>query len=125
MKSAKAPELKPALVILYHGTSEVKAVEIRQKGQFRAWTYFAKNLHDALEFGGPIVFEVVFLKKDIPDNWQVRSDEKIPTSRVAEITRFTSKSIFKNPELNDLVSESNSDNSQSHYGFYDNYSKYY
>ena len=44
MKSAKAPELKPALVILYHGTSEEKAVTIRQKGQFIAWTYFAKNL---------------------------------------------------------------------------------
>jgi hypothetical protein len=125
MKSAKAPELKPALVILYHGTNEEKAVTIRQKGQFIAWTYFAKNLHDALEFGGPVVFEVAFLKKDIPNNWQVRSDDKILTSRIVQITRFTSKIIFKNPEINDLVFESNSDNSKSDYTFYDNYSKYY
>lgn len=61
--------------ICYHGTNEGNAQSILKTG-FRYGTWFAANLQDALAFGGPHVFEVVFDR--IPQYWQFHVDEEIP-----------------------------------------------
>lgn len=48
------------LRICYHGTDLEHATQIWRDGRFLDHTWFAKNLQDAIEFGGLHIFEVVF-----------------------------------------------------------------
>ena len=63
------------LRICYHGTNQ-EAGEAIQKEGFRVGTYFAAHLEDALTFGGPYVFEVLFLDPGDPPPWQPRGSSR-------------------------------------------------
>ena len=70
--------------IWFHGTNATAAEVIRQEG-FKAGTYFAAHLEDALSYGGPCVFEVV--GDWSKENWQVVSAEPVPASCIASSRR--------------------------------------
>jgi len=70
-------------MIWYHGTSNKNAKTIYRAGCFKAGTWFARHLEDAVEFGGPYVFAVRVRFKT--RKWQVCCLNKILIDRVAEI----------------------------------------
>jgi hypothetical protein len=76
------------LVVLYHGTKFKYVADQILKVGFKTWTFFSRDLNDALRMGGKYVFTVVFDKADIPDNWQVRCENQIPPDRIIQLYRF-------------------------------------
>ena len=62
------------LEVLYHGTKFKKNADRILKEGFKEWSYFATDLNTAIGQGGKYVFEVAFLKSDLPDYWQVRCE---------------------------------------------------
>ena len=98
-----------------------------KSGYFKPWTYFSKDMADAIEMGGPVVFLVVFIKEDLPNYWQAFCQEKIPISRIVATEKITKEVLTTNCSLLNQIDESTKeDNLQNPgYAFYDNYSKYY
>lgn len=98
--------------IWFHGTNADAAESIRREG-FRVGTWLARNLQDALAFGGPWVFEVALGGERIsPDaGWQIHTLEPIPPDRIVALTAFTQQVVFDNPGLRREVFESNADGS--------------
>ncbi len=90
--------------ICYHGTNLKNASAIRKKG-FRPETWFAKNLQDALSFGGLHLFEVVF--DNPPDNWQFHTAIWISPDKIAKYMIYERQTEFENKTLQKLVFESN------------------
>jgi len=72
--------------ICYHGTDHESAKFILLQG-FRARTYFAAHLEDALAFGGPFVFEVWF--RIVPADWQFMVARRIPAKQIRSLTRYS------------------------------------
>jgi hypothetical protein len=83
-------EPAPDINICWHGTDEETAQIILREG-FKPHTHFAAHIEDALAFGGPFVFDVVF-DKPAP-HWQFRPEEAIPPSRIRCLTQFWSKTL--------------------------------
>lgn len=92
--------------ICYHGTSKQNARSILKEG-FRPDTWFARNLQDAVGFGGSHVFEVVF--DSPPDHWQFHVPKKIKPDRIVRYMIYKRKLIFKNAELSGKIFSSNND----------------
>lgn len=89
--------------VLYHGTKfKYNAFKILKEG-FKEWSYFSSNLNNAVGFGGKYVFEVVFLKSDLPDYWQVRCENRIPPERIVRMSKYKSQEIIKNKTLEKKV----------------------
>lgn len=78
--------------IVFHGTDADAAQSILREG-FRDWTYFARALEDAVEFGGDHIFEVCV---DLPDsdNWQPRLSGVKP-DQVVRLYRFDRTDLFR------------------------------
>src|SRR5258706_10476613 len=82
--------------ICWHGTDEKTAKIILREG-FKPYTHFAAHIEDALAFGGPFVFDVIF---DEPaPHWQFRPEEAIPPSRIRTLTQFWSKTVYGEPSF--------------------------
>ena len=95
------------LCICYHGTTTSLANRILQQG-FRAGTYFALHLEDALTFGGLHIFEVSFTKCDLPNGWQFRIAQAVSTKQIVRLRKFVNpRELFSNVELREKVFESN------------------
>lgn len=95
-----------AVHIWFHGTNEKAAHAILETG-FRAGTYFAKNLADAIGYGGRFVFEVAIqFRADYSDlPWQVTTAEPIPPGRIVRLTKFTEEIMHDDPQLRKKVFE--------------------
>lgn len=72
---------KRAQRVWFHGTNYRTALKIEKEG-FRAGTYFARHMEDAVEFGGPCIFWVRVQFVSTPLRWQVCSANKIPASAI-------------------------------------------
>ena len=94
------------LTICYHGTTEKNAVLIEKVG-FIAWTYFAKHLEDAVEFGGNHIFEVMFKNNEIPDNWQFRLPKCVSLKNIICHYEFNKTKISENTNLRKKIFDSN------------------
>jgi len=101
------------LHILYHGTSKENADKILKEG-FNKYTYFAKNLNDALMMGGEYVFGVAFKHYKAPDwfenfrCWQIRNKRHIPPSKIVGLVKYSMEEILINKELSNKVFKSES-----------------
>ena len=87
----EAAESKPETYICWHGTDEATAQIILREG-FKPYTHFAAHMEDAIAFGGPFVFDVIF--DEAPPNWQFRPPERIQPDRIRALTRFWSMTLF-------------------------------
>ncbi len=83
--------------VCYHGTNQENAQSIIKTG-FRLGTWFAANLQDALAYGGPHVFQVVFHFEE-PPNWQFMVDEEVSTDRIVQYSVFEQRIIVENDTL--------------------------
>jgi hypothetical protein len=93
-------ENKYEFVILYHGTNLFKTAKIILKEGFKEYTYFSENLYPAIFQGGKYVFEVLFIKNNLPNNWQVRCKNKISPDRILSLTLYkNNKKLRNNKEL--------------------------
>lgn len=84
------------LEVLYHGTKFKKTADKILKEGFAEYSYFAKNLNDAIGMGGKYIFQVVFLKTELPDYWQVRCENQIPPHRIIRLDKFIETPVYKN-----------------------------
>jgi hypothetical protein len=89
--------------IWFHGTDLKAAEQIRREG-FRAGSWFAEALEDALEFGGKVVFEVALDHRPVEDgNWQMCIADIVPFDAIVSITRYHTGKIFENQTLRKAV----------------------
>ncbi len=87
--------------ICYHGTTdEAHAESILTEG-FLVGTYFARHLEDALGFGGPHVFGVVFAAP--PEGWQFTCPVQIDKKCIVSYRIYDVRSVFENEELRKTV----------------------
>jgi hypothetical protein len=94
------------LKIWYHGTTEDAARSILREG-FRAGTYFAEHLEDAVWFGGGFVFEVAFPATWTSEaGWQMTVAERFSPDRIVGLWRFTPEQLHENAALRTAVFES-------------------
>lgn len=89
--------------VLFHGTKFKKTADKILKDGFNELSYFAYNLNDAYFFGGKYVFEVAFVKSELPKYWQVRCENKIPSNRIIKVTKFKHISIYLNKNTQKAV----------------------
>jgi hypothetical protein len=94
------------LCICYHGTNAENAESIKREG-FRAWTYFARHLEDAVGYGGVNIFEVSFITDKVPNNWQFRIRRKVNASKIVRHYVFNKTIISENSKLLDRIFKSN------------------
>lgn len=91
------------LEVLYHGTKfKYTANKILKEG-FQEWSYFAVDLSTAIGQGGKYVFEVVFLKNDLPEYWQVRCENSIPPNRILRLSKYKKVRVFANTNTQNRV----------------------
>jgi len=83
-------------VACYHGTNAEAAQSILKMG-FYSYTWFAAHLEDAIGYGGPHIFEVVF--DDPPETWQFRPLIAVPKERIVSYSVFQQRIVFVNEEL--------------------------
>ena len=79
-----------ASFVAFHGTSAANAESIHQEG-FRAGTYFAFDVKDAIAFGGRHVFKVNFSGghfEGIPDGWQFHLRDPYPPTIIESLTAY-------------------------------------
>jgi len=102
-------ELRSKLLhIVYHGTSKEKAESILKEG-FKPWTYFAKDLSEALMYGGGYVFEVVMEHKGAPEwfehfrCWQIMNRKHIPITKIITLRKYSREEIFANEKVRKKV----------------------
>ena len=94
------------LQICYHGTSKENATSIQDKG-FEKGSWFALSLQDALEFGGPYVFSVLFEKDLIPDSWQFFTPKSVAATRIISLNQYTEVELYENKALREKIFKSN------------------
>lgn len=94
--------------IYFHGTNRRAALSILRNG-FRARTYFACHLEDAIAFGGCHVLEVVIPHR--VNDWQFHSLKKVNKKYIVGYTVFTKRILLDNPNLRRKVFEANQDGS--------------
>ena len=83
--AAPAPSpLTEEQVVWFHGTSRENAEIIKRDG-FKAGTWFARHMEDAVEFGGPYVFWVKVKFSAVPSaNWQVCCENALPPMTIQQ-----------------------------------------
>ena len=91
------------LIILYHGTKFKYVADKILKEGFKEWTYFATDIGTAISQGGKYVFEVVFITSDLPDNWQVRCENKIIPERIVGLTKYDQTILVNNKKLRNEI----------------------
>ena len=82
------------MVIAYHGTRPENVDSILREG-FPVGTYFAYNLEDAREFGGPCVFVAKFNEEGfqgIEDGWQFHLREPLAPEAILTLLRVQASS---------------------------------
>ena len=89
--------------VLYHGTKFKKTADKILKEGFKDWSYFATDLNTAIGQGGKYVFEVAFLKIDLPSYWQLRCEHKITPDRIIRMCKYEETELFRNNKLQDKV----------------------
>lgn len=79
--------------IWYHGTNRKNALSIQKNG-FRIGTWFARNIHDAIQFGGKYIFSVGLECEKVGSNvtWQCRTLEAIPAEAIYSLLEI--KTIY-------------------------------
>jgi len=94
--------------IVYHGTNAANAKRILKNG-FRAGTYFAWHMEDAIGYGGLWIFEVVLPTRLAPkNNWQFTLDNQVPPEFIIRLTQYrTPKIVCDNMVLRHMVGISN------------------
>lgn len=85
-----------AQLIYYHGTNNKKTADKILKEGFKQYTFFSKDLYDAICYGGKYIFRVWFYKAELPNNWQVRCVNKVPKERIFELIKFKKDKLFFN-----------------------------
>lgn len=94
------------LKICYHGTTAENAEKIRKEG-FLPWTYFGEHLEDAVEFGGPHIFEVAFPENTTSESgWQFRDPEHVSPTRIVRYYLIIKDPVYENKELGRRIFES-------------------
>ena len=88
--------------IYYHGTDRTAAKQIQKKG-FRAKSHFASALQDALEYGGPCVFEVILPDRG-PEHWQIVEPRKVASDSIVSLTQYTKSVQFNNDKKEESCS---------------------
>ncbi len=110
------------LEVLYHGTKFKYVAQHILRTGFKPNIYFSYDLNNAIHMGGKYIFEVVFDKKDLPSNWQVRCLNRIPSSRIARLTMFrVEKASYTNKELLKTVFSNALEFPQGDYCFEDSF----
>lgn len=94
------------LKIWFHGTDEKSARSILSTG-FRAGTYYAIALEDALEFGGQHVFEVALKVNRLPDQWQIAMRDPVLPDGIISYKIYKSKTVVDYPDRRNVVYEAN------------------
>lgn len=90
------------LHILFHGTTKEKADKILKEG-FKPWSYFSKDLAEALMYGD-YVFEVLFEHKYSPTwfehfrSWQIKNRKHISPTQIITLRKYSSEEVFANEE---------------------------
>lgn len=98
---------KKKLCICCHGTNKENAENILKNG-FRAWTYFAQHLEDALGYGGSYVFEVCFETKKVSKHWQFMIRKRYSPKKIVSLKYYPKRRVIEeNKKLRDKVFESN------------------
>jgi len=103
--SPEEKELRSNLLhIVYHGTNKENAEMILKEG-FKPGTYFAKNLAEALMYGGGHVFEVLMKHKHDPywfehfRCWQISNKNHLPISKIITLRVYSRKDIFADESI--------------------------
>lgn len=79
---------------VYHGTNEYAAEMILIEG-FKADSWFAVHLEDAICFGGDYVFEVALEWDEKSDeDWQFHVLEPIPAKKIIKLQKYNIETIF-------------------------------
>ena len=90
--------------ICFHGTNKRNAERILKQG-FKAGTWFADHLEDALEYGGKHIFQVAvewYWKRTY--NWQILSANHISKERIVSYEIYSKpKKVFENMKLRTKV----------------------
>ena len=96
--------------IAYHGTDLESSSKILKRG-FRSGTYFAYHLEDAIGFGGPYVFEVVFdrgsSKASKDKDWQFITSEFVSSKRIVRHYTISRDMVLEKPEIGREIFASN------------------
>jgi hypothetical protein len=85
--------------IWYHGTSKKNARSILKSG-FKKETWFAKDLQDAIAYGGFYVFEVVL---KVNRDSQICCKNKIKTKHIVSLRYYYIQSLFEDEELRETL----------------------
>src|SRR5882757_6624388 len=94
-----------AMRIWFHGTERDAAQKISEFG-FSAGSWFAEHLEDAIEFGGPYVFEVALAQKPVVDgNWQMKIADPVEARSIVRLTHHSSAVLEDHPERRTAVFE--------------------
>ncbi len=90
----------------YHGTNGRAAKKIKEEG-FVKNSYFAKDLKDALEFGGKHIIWVLLESKKVPDSWQFRVPFRIKPDLIYKIEKYEKpKTLLEKDWMRELVFQS-------------------
>ena len=86
----------------WHGTTSAAKARAIMRDGFKPDTYFARNLEDALEFGGRHVFCVTFyitFKPGQPNwrRWQVKLSNRLPPDAIVSYDVYTIKHVKGEP----------------------------
>lgn len=111
MDKKKELKLRNRLLhIVYHGTTEENAKKILKEG-FKEYTYFAKNLADAIGFGGGYVFAVALEHKYASEwfehfrCWQIKNKNHIPITKIVSLRKYSIEELFRNKKKGKEVFE--------------------
>lgn len=95
------------MTICYHGTDAEAAEKIREEG-FRLYTYFARNLENAVGYGGQHIFEVMFETAEIEMfGWQFKAPEQVMPDRIVRHYTFEKEVKLENKDLRERIFQSN------------------
>ena len=85
--------------IYYHGTNNRKTANKILKEGFNTYTYFSRDLYDAICYGGKYVFRVWFYEDELPQHWQMCCADKVPKERIYELLKFKKKKLYYNRKV--------------------------
>lgn len=93
--------------IWFHGTDRQAAQAISEQG-FRADTWLAEHLEDAVEFGGEYVFEVALSHEPVEaGNWQMLVGDAVPASSIVRLTHYKPIILIDHPDRRNDVFKAN------------------
>ena len=88
------------MIICFYGTDKKAVKRILREG-FQKDIYFARQLEDALEFGGPYVFFVRFEENEFVGLrwnvwWQFHPARAIPATKIEKVVKYSQLLIHNN-----------------------------